>query len=279
MSGAAFDGLEGAVPPSQGEDYKPGVRGYSESLLWELIESYSSEGYTCAMYAPAHVMRERAAQHIAGLLRNHHDEEFDAQQFLNAVANLIWSGILDDESRESVPSEDLLNPLLQALHRIGYNGLTVDATACPPEGVYTLFDNLRGTKEEKLRLTLLGDMPAVGKGVYCCSITTLGNIHSLGTDARESEFLSKGATSVAGVGADESTYHLQSIEQIPAMSVSGIPWARMSKGCTYYVEQGLDDDEVVRYLQFVRLGVAEFFRQGNTLYEPDGKGGWTEVRP
>ena len=267
MSGTAFEGLEGAVPAADGESYTGGALTCDPGLVEGCVAKFMAlvEGGT---YLIPDEEGRGFFREIAGTcterLRPHVDEGFGHQAFLDALVAKL--------EREATPFhvarlDTLISPVLQALYSLGRNGFDIDLTSLP--GLpYRMLTFLEGTKDNPLRIAYRGGrVRHFGEMLSHCSVAASAVVEDYAAKgARHCEMTFGEGDFGVGFEAESCTFHVRSASSVPERAYS----------CTYYLADGIPDDPVATWWPG-RLDYFGFFRRDNTLFVPDGDGGWKET--
>ena len=269
----------GGVP--SGEQYRSGEEPASLTLCLSLVEEFLRKStldmtaidgdITCAPedFAPV--------EHPDG--------------FLDSLVQMLVAQADSVHMREC---SHLFTPVVNALYARGHNCFVLDLRGLPlsPE---TVARDLYGRKEEPLSITcyLREDARTFEAGGHASDsrVTFYGRTGTFGNSSRDSEFVLHGSTEFMGASSQRCTYF------IPHAGEASIVGAKVGFSTVYDFFFHIEPEDggagegahpasephsllgiFTTRASLVHLG-SDFFKRGNTLFVPDGAGGWKEVRP
>lgn len=260
MSGAQFDGLPAAASGGAGEDYERGILGYDLGAVDGLIALWESRDLFHLHIEDPWERLATSVSQINAVLGGSPVEKPDA--LIEAVVHRLS---LSAEPNAHF-TEDLLDPVVQALYEAGHNSFAVDLSPLAWPESCAMY--LSGREGRPLVASYAGKISRVAS---CCSSVDLtldidGYVHSIGQQSKDSRMVMRAACGSVGWKGESCEFTL--------LGRMGCINPYENRGCVFrtdnteLVEAELDD--------FREQG---FFSRGNTLCVPDGKGSWKEVRP
>ena len=246
---------EGYIPGEEGPERELAARAVRECLLSDFALCMSS----------GHDLAER----MAPLIQRAGEEGFHPQRFLDGIiaetGEEFEQATGKDLSTLTVKMHLFTTALITALYDAGHNDLIMDIRPIEDDMSICEVGYLEGKPELPLRLTLVGSAwRNIGDFFHHVHLTCVGDACYVGNDARNCEFTVSGKASVNCLGAGRSR---DTIYRIARPDLSEDLFHE-------YLAEGSPEEKVLAYLSNAR-----FFERGNTLYVPDGSGGWKEVRP
>ena len=296
MSDAAFEGLEG-LAQQQAESYTSTTSTVDPGLVGRIGQLYADTqaGWNDCMWHGGWHGGERIFSILAGELKQMLTETGrigDIPSLLCEAAGTVrWlvgdAPVLEDDL--------VVSPLIQALYSLGHNDFMIDlGWIFKGETPAYSIRYLAGTEEKPLRIACSGNAGCVANRVERCDLRYTGDTQSLGTAAKDSRLVAKGAVGDAGMCADNTEFHLPSVESLITKALV------FGEGSTYYVDDTCIDSrqrrslwrsmfwytnveketplvsiEPLRLIAH-RLGLLTY---QNHLYIPRENGKWTEVVP
>ncbi len=278
MSGAAFEGLEGgAAPPSQGEDYQPGSLCYDPALADALFDAYLAAvechppdtGMWTDGCIQAAVIVALGQQAPPGSLTG-----TDANAFLDALVHRL--AILD-EQYATLFADWLLVPVLSRLYAEGHNSFALSLGGMPATPLF-LAQGLESSADNPLEVTYSAACERLACGVKRCLLSFSGTAREIGTEAKDSSFTIHALGYLLGHLAEGCEFRIdpgpELLEKMILATLTDM----------HFITSGAISLEEVRgwfgssLKNEVVLVPEDFYERGNTLYVPDGKGSWKEVR-
>lgn len=260
MSGAAFEGLPRPAQGSLGDDYEPGILGFNPSAVDRLIALWESgDLFHLHIEDPWERLATSVGQ-ISSILGDKPVGKPDA--LIEAVIHRL--SLASDLDRSD--TEDLLDPLVQALYEAGHNNFAVDLT--PLHWPESCAMYLSGTQERPLVASYAGKVSRVAS---CCSSVDLtfhieGYVQTIGQQSKDSRMVMRARCGSVGWKAESCEFTL--------LGRMGSINPYENHGCVFRT----DNTELVE-VELDDFWEQGFFSRGNTLYVPDGKGSWKEVGP
>ncbi len=228
-------------------------------------------------------------------------------------ANTLLERIVDYSAAELPAAEffyhgmfcDAMTLLIQTLYFEGHNDFVADVSELNGKmerdighgihAVDSLGTFLVSRPEEPLRLACKGAVNKLGLWAHHCHLTHHGEAHQIGSSGRWSTYDLQGTAQRMGWGAEYSAFYLDSVEPMFLAEAKGSVQEKYSDchtGNSYHVRAGVDRHDIgkLRKLGFWGGDYAPGVRQAkqlfgkelsksNSLFVPDGSGGWTEVLP
>ncbi len=277
MSGGMLDGLEGAAPPGDGEDYIAGQAPHADvSVLEQLLDHYSAQKNPHWIGANGDVLESFIPQRNGSSL----DPDACIKEFI--IGALYFRGESAGGTQSLYNNQGLytrfVSPLLEAFHGLGYNNFHLDLDWFSGALEYVACDlnlgykGFRGGKEANpLDLTVDGDVISLfGLDVRHCILTLNGDTPSAGCKAKRSIFTLNGEVGEAGAHAERSIFFIRSTRSLPDIG--------MPTYCAFYISDEIRREDVKRFGEAKKheLSIGRAF--GNTLYRKNLFGSWQEVR-
>ena len=285
---SSFDGLP-AREKTEGGSYEPGLRGYNQSVVDELVSAYLKTDTSTWEHAqiPIHIIpfsgdlchsvisaRHECATLLSLIkeLPEHLRDTTDSQGLLDAIVLTVDTRADRSHAKRS---HLLLSPVLNALYGTGHNNLVLDLRHVHYSPARAPI-SLQGDETEALSLTCL--LPS--DTGHCAERASHVNMHisgrtlRVGQQSQNSDFTLEDYTSWAGHMAEASTFRFLGVE---VASIVPNP----SDLRPFY------DIDITSHLLYLSKGSSvhevrldeEFFDQGNRILIPNGKDGWKEVLP
>ncbi len=270
MSGASFEGLEGAVPAAQGESYTPGTADYvvSVAAIVEFHLDWVERNHQNVLTNNTVLWDDRERRlYLRGVVENARESDsgnhFNAQSFLDAVVDGL--ALADPEQPETA-----LSDLIQVLYGLSYDGLTLDTTRLGGGG-HAVF-GLKGDERNPLRLTCIcGPDGSVGTSLHYCRVTVPHSVREVGQFSKHSTYVVDGDADI-GPHPEHCDFYLRSFDavKIPDLALFS------PEQCNFYLEKEPDH----RSLELLaELDYGTFITKGNRIYAAGGEGGWRDITP
>ena len=251
MSGAAFEGLEGAVRPEDSGSYTPGEQWFDPAALDAVIQPYTWGILPREWNIAVEMLRPL----VEG------DRVASPDAFLDAVVGRINSL---EEGRHAGISR-LLDPLVQALYDCGHNCFRLDLSDSH-QWAWDLMSHLHGSEQRPLSVSCVVDIgKTFGLDTRYCSLELTGSCDEGGGGSEHSVFSFSGKVKTAGRKSASCSYTLDSAR---AIQCHALPC-----GSEVYVRDEPDE------WHLDRLTKSGFFNSGNSLYVIGSDGSAREVRP
>ena len=270
MSGAAFEGLEGAVPAAEGESYTPGSANYAGSVaaIVEFHLDWVERNHQNVLTNHKVLWDDRERRlYLRGIIEkargSSEEEAFNAQGFLDAVVGGL---ALADPEQSQVAVSDLL----QVLYGLGYDGLVLDTTRLSGES-YIPF-GLKGDERRPLNLTCIcGADASVGNTSSYCSITVPHSVREVGHFSKHSTYRVDGDARI-GPHPKDCDFYMHSFDAVGF----GDLVLFSPEDCNFYLEKEPSPERLAR---FAEVDEGRLVYKGNKVYAADGEGDWKDITP
>lgn len=206
------------------------------------------------------------AERLASQLSSGNREELDFPALLDGVTYHISRDV--EPLKIGNALNHLLNPLVQALYMLDYNGFFLDLSHLPLSSRLSVAKSLKGVEGNLLEAAFMGSFDEFGYRAGYSKLHLLGDAYRVGLFSYSSDFILERAAGFIGTVAHGSRFTFPGVDDATLerhISNHSRPLYRLVRkkgGATY--ETFMYDD---------------FFDHGNSILVPDGNGSWKEVRP
>lgn len=281
MSGR-FDGLP-VGGPGEGS-YEPGLLGFDQALIDEVMRWHSAGGYEGGISSPQEFEKNVASlSAVIGDIPG----DFKCQAFIDGLVSSLAS-----RSEDMSAITALFSPLIQHFYNQGRNSFSLDLCALEQDSYWNMLGNLHGTEYAPLEVSLRvrGGIYHCGPYTSGCRFAIQGDVNILGLDASRCEFIFTPESSLATINRETCPTGFGGYEVMTWPCMLGIQSKqcvfRLPGYCDAYVRNGAGEFDDMSIALTKEDGTADlcevthrFFADGNRLIVADGAGGWTEVRP
>ena len=253
------DGLE------KGASYKQGDPGYDPALVDEVMNWFlgikRSDPYIVTDGNRDFFVK--CVERCTDWLLPEVDGEFEHQNFLDALVRELT--VRNAENFSLARMDTLFSPLVQALYDLGHNGFSIDVFPLS-QIPYRMASYLSGTEDNPLKLSYNGRAWSFGQYPTYCQLECFGEVyHMAGNKARDSEVVLHNPPEGMGDLALDTKFFLHGVDDI------AIPQRIYPPRLELVLKMGSSEDKITVQ--------NTFFKNRNSIYIPDGNGGWKEVPP
>ena len=258
------DDLEKSASYKQ-SDYDPALVNDTIKEFLDFIAKTTDHDEHNLMAIKTELFEQRVENYVT-TLGSVTDEDFVYQLFLDTlVYQLEWK---HEEEANPAFMNFLFSPLVQALYNLEYNGFHLDISGLTIGSPWQMVSHLRGTPDNPLRLTYKGDAYHCGAHLNHCELTAIGKVEVLGFSASHSDFTFRGEAKTLAIEAEQCTFRIPGVDHAHITQLS-FPTSFVD----YDVSMHTVDGVLHSYFKLPH----NFFENKNSLYIPDGEGGWKEV--
>lgn len=250
---------DGAV--EKGASFKRGCSGLNHPLVEELIGCLTEQNPD----------QYRQSHYYDRIVETEFPDDFDHNLFLEGLMTRL-AAAEPGEYLERL--EYMFNPLLKSLYNKGCNGFELDFSNYPT--LAWMAGGFQGEPERVFELIYNGDVHTFGRAADYCKINYNGRSTFFGLRATWSYLCADQIVVCPGLEAEDSMFRF--IRGTPELwTPRGIGMRNTNheqpKRCAFFLDQGSDDVDMDYLVK------EQFFERENSLWVPDGKGGWEKVFP